>query len=491
MRASACAYTALLLLPACGGSVELGVVELRANLEDRLEDGSLFTPNTQSMLREKHWLDSTQKLAIRVDGQGEASLELLDGADGHVFELHKIPLRQLVPRLHYTPADPPDAFDAFNLRLAEYTRNGLSVPYGEEGDSHAHFRTDLDSPTPWIADADFNLVANPRYRPVRASVINNCLSPGLWELAAVDRAGEIYHSWFEFPLSSYAQLVGETNKVPTDFAEAALAWSTEPVRPDLDRLREVLRSHGDVPASLASASEVGFSSQSSRRKIASGFAMVGEQGELSRPRSWLDLLQEPAHLVDFVPPGKYASKARKRFDLSFLAGVQGAAVREVAASTRYRPDVEPEARDYLELEIDLGEHSLLLGNLPLGLLVPREDLVLSGFGVGVLEAESLAERRALLLERGPAPSFAYLLRQHDGQTLALNSHELGIEQVYIRTYPSADEPHWEITITSFERIVDLVKYRVHIPESLQPRLREAAERYISPIYLTYRDDNLR
>ena len=73
----------------------------------------------------------------------------------------------------------------------------------------------------------------------------------------------------------------------------------------------------------------------------------------------------------------------------------------------------------------------------------------------------------------------------------LNSHEYGLEQVFIRTHLDGAVPWWEITITSYERMVDLVKYRVEIPYVLQDRVNQYAMQYIAPLYLTYRDDNLR
>ena len=147
--------------------------------------------------------------------------------------------------------------------------------------------------------------------------------------------------------------------------------------------------------------------------------------------------------------------------------------------------------DYLELILQLSDHALILGNLPMELMVPQEDFAIHGFGVGVLSSEGIAERRKYLVEEGPAPSFAYLCRQKAGELVGLNSHEFGIEQVFIRTHLHGATPRWEITITSYERMVDLVKYHVEIPESLREQVKTYALEYISPLYLTYRDDNLR
>ena len=145
----------------------------------------------------------------------------------------------------------------------------------------------------------------------------------------------------------------------------------------------------------------------------------------------------------------------------------------------------------VEIHLDLGEWELVFGNLPIELLVPQEDLGIHGFGVGVLPSSDLAERRKFLIEAGPPPSFAYLCRKKGDQRIAVNSHDYGLEQVFLRTHIQADKPWWEITLTSYERIVDIVKYRVEVPAALTTELRAVAANYSAPIYRTYRDDNLR
>jgi hypothetical protein len=96
-----------------------------------------------------------------------------------------------------------------------------------------------------------------------------------------------------------------------------------------------------------------------------------------------------------------------------------------------------------------------------------------------------------LIEAGPPPSFAYLCRPGEEGLVAVNSHDYGLEQVFIRTHTESDDLWWEITVTSYERIVDIVKYRVDVPADLVDDLRAAAATYTAPIYRTYRDDNLR
>jgi hypothetical protein len=122
--------------------------------------------------------------------------------------------------------------------------------------------------------------------------------------------------------------------------------------------------------------------------------------------------------------------------------------------------------------------------------VQHEDFAIYGFGVGILPPSDLAERRKFLIEEGPAPSYAYLAEEMEGEVHGLNSHDAGIEQIFIRSRPFDKAPHWEIMITSFERIVDLIKYEVGIPDEILDELRKSSTEYISPLYFSYRDDNL-
>lgn len=476
-----------------------GVAALSPNLEDRLPDGAPYNPSTQSFLRGHHWLDSVERIEIAVDRDGVARLDLRSGADGYRMGIRGLALDQIVPRLHYRPASPPDAFDAYNLMLAEFARNSLSVPVGKPGDRMAHFETDLEEAVPWTLEGDYRFVPNPLVRPVRMSVINNCLAPGLWELSAADRTGEIYHAWFDMPGDLYYGLVAETNGVSEAFVAEALGWSDRPVPLDLGRLRTVVASVGRTAGTLVVDEPVGFSSQDSRRKLHKHYVEVGEQGAWRSPGRLGELTAGTCRFSNFVAPGKYALADRKPFDFRFLRDVRGVDVIRVRPLTDYgwrrhrgRAAPSPHAEsECLELQFDLGDHVVVIGNLLMPLLVPQEDYVLNGFGVGILDSGGLAERRRYLIEQGPPPSHAYLCRREGDGLIGLNSHDFGIEQIFVRTHSDAAEPWWEITITSYERIVDIVKYRVIIPESLRRPLRQHALAYISPLYRTYRDDNLR
>jgi hypothetical protein len=478
----------------CSDPVVLkGEAPLRASLELQASDASLFTPNTQSFLRGHHWLDQVHTVQVSADSHDMGQVDMAEDDAEHSFRIVNVPMQQLVPRLHYRAAAVPDAFDSFNLMMAEYSRNGVSFAVGVPGDDHAHFETSLPQRAPWTLAGDYEFVPDPHFRPVRVSLVNNCLASGLWEFSGVDRAGEVHHSWFDFPADYYAELTARTNGVPVDFVTEALTWKTEAVLVDLDRLRQPGATLEPVTATLDTGA-TGYSSQGSRRKLSKGFVQVrDETGTVRMPNTRQELTTHPVLLTAFVPPGRYDPDERKEFDLRFLAQPGPVAIQRVTPLTHYNAptaSVEWEG-DYLEMSIPLGEHTLILGNLPVERLVPQEELALHGFGVGILPASDFAERRAMLVDRGPAPSFAYLTIDGPDGRQAVNSHDRGIEQVFIRALPDQERPQFVITITSFERIVDLARLRVDIPPSLVPELRAQAQRYISPVYLTYRDDNLR
>jgi hypothetical protein len=224
--------------------------------------------------------------------------------------------------------------------------------------------------------------------------------------------------------------------------------------------------------------------------------MVEKDGKLVKPEKLSDLTTKETLLSEFQPPGKYSFATRRKFDFSFLAKAKDAEVFLVEPKTSYTwwtTDRDPKAEktEYIEIHVNLDGEHFVFGNLPISLLVPNEDYTLHGFGVGILSAGEPAEQRKLLLARGPYPGFAYLVHPSGDKLLATNSHERGLEQVFVRTRWEKDVPHFEITLTSYERMVDTVKYMVDVPADLVPKLREAKLRYIPPIYRTYRDDNLR
>ena len=466
------------------------------NQEELTPEGSIYNPSTQSLLRTYHWLDTAQQVKIRIEADGTASLEFEEGEPGHELSLHNLPLEHLVPRLHYQPASPPDAFDALNLLLAEYSRNGVTIPRGKAGDEIVHFRSTFEESVPWALQGDFDFVPNKYFQPLRLSVINNCLAPGLWEFSASDRSGEIYHSWFRFPDQEYYRLTARINGLSEEFVRQALDWKTPQIPLALERLRAEGRLVAKVSARLIDAA-VGFSSQASRLRLSKGFAHVVTEEGVRPPQRLSDFYRYPVRLSSFLEPGLYSYQNPRDFDMGFLGRVSGAQISTVLPRTHYswnNASSEPpreSGKVHLEFLIRLGDLSLLIGNLPLGLLVQQEDFVINGFGVGVLNQAAPVERRKMLLQQGHHPPYAYLVREEGGRLLAVNSHDLGIEQLFVRTHPYGDSPHWTVTVSSYERIVDLARYRIEIPAQLRQALLENTEKYVAPAYLTYKDDNVR
>ncbi len=472
-------------------------VEARPNLEERAADGAPWSPATQSFLRGRHGLERVRRVSLRAapDLTGEARLG--DATGRELLRVVGLPLATLVPRLRYATSAFDD-FDAFNLMMQEFSRNGQSVPWGRPGDALAHFESDaFDSETPYTLRGDYDFVPNPACRPLRLALVNNCLEAGLWEVAAQDRVGELWHAWLQMPPARYLDLVARANGLERAFVQRALAWSTQPVALALERLRAPLGEPEQVALALTGLDEAaGYSTQDSRQKLGKGFVEVERPSGLARPTTLRELTEHRASLVAFVPPGLYSRAQRRVFDFSWLRGARSAQVLRVRPLTRYEPrdaqHVDRLDATHVELRIAFdGGRSLLVGNLPLPLVAQQEDYALYGFGVGVLPPESPAERTRLLMRRGPVPPYAYVTEQRDGTERALNSHALGLEQVFVRAHPFATPPHWEIVLSSYERIADLVRWRVNVPPALQDEVREASRAYVSPAYFSYRDDNTR
>ncbi len=470
-------------------------VPIIPSLEDRIADGTLYTPTTQTILRGYHWLETVRSIDIIVNQSLQGTFKLNNPNTNHVLHLQNIPIDYLVPRMHYTPSNPPDEFDGFNLMMAEYSRNGLRVPVGKKDDSIARFVTNLKDGSPWSLEGDFKFLPNPSFKPLRIGVINNCLHPGLWEINAEDRAGEFYHGWCQIPEDAYSKLVAKVNKLPIDFVKRSIQWHEKNVKISLDRLRTIDQQFDTVPIYLIDG-KPGYSSQGSRRKLHKRYVTINKNGKDTIPEKLSDFKSNSVKMSDFVAPGKYSLAQRKVFDLSFLFEAMSVKLSTVNPLTNYQWNTSNQitfkSNEYVEFQINLSHNrKIILGNIPLSLLVRQQDFVINGFGVGVLSANALAERRQLLLERGPHPSFAYVIEEKDNEWYAINSHTLGIEQVFVRCNPLSKKPHFEITIASFERIVDLVKYKIQIPETLLDITRKNTESYTSPEFYTYRDDNLR
>jgi hypothetical protein len=489
-------WVALGLVLATGcGKVAIKNISVRPTLEDLKPNGDLYSSSTQSLLRQAHWLDTVSQIDISMDSDYIAEIELKGSDKNYSLSLHNLHMDHLVPRLHYQPATPLDEFDAYNLMMAEFSRTGISVPQGKKGDEMAHFRSNLKETVPWTLTNDYEFNPNLAFKPMRVSLINNCLASGLWEINATDRAGEIYHAWFDMPQQFYYELTAKVNDLPVHFVKKALPWDNKKVKMDLNRLRNTINEFGEFPITVLD-SQMSYSSQDSRRKLAKGFVKIKRDGDLVKPESLNDFRSSSIFMSDFIEPGKYSFTDRKEIDLRFLFNAKSATFYQVEPKTSYSWNnpikTTFKSTKYLELMIQMDDDiQLIIGNLPLSLLVRQEDFQIYGLGVGVLAPAEVAERRDLLLAEGHHPSFAYLAEKKDGQLYAVNSHDIGIEQIFIRCNPFDNNPHFEITIASYERITDVIKYRVAIPNEILPQAMQYSKNYVSPIFFTYRDDNLR
>lgn len=495
MTKTSLGFAILLCLFGCQ-SKEQFQVSLTPSKEEKTANGKPYTPGTQSFLRGHHWMETikTANFTIEDDMTADINFKTKDG-DKNFLSAKNLPLDQLVPRLHYKVQGEPDGFDYFNLMLAEYSRNGLSYPFAKQGDEITHFETNLQPDIPWKLAGDYEFTPNPDFKPIRVSLVNNCLSSGLWEMNASDKTGEIWHSWFDFPSDKYYQLVADVNGLEVGATKKALEWKSEGVIVDLDRLRTVKKTLGTTAASPVN-DEISYSSQDSRRKLGKGFVQCERApNQYDRPYNLEDMITHKVKMAKFVKPGIYAQKDKMEFDFSYLGQPQKVTVREVDPKTAFDFDRATFERDdltYIEIEIDLpNKRKLIVGNLPLNLLAQKEDFAIHGFGVGILSSSDFAERRQFLISQGFHPSYAYFVQETPDGLLALNSHDEGLEQIFIRSFATADTPHWDVTFTSYERITDIVKYRIPIVESLIPQQVAHHEEYITPVYFSYRDDNLR
>lgn len=406
-------------------------MDVRQGLEARGEDGAVVRAGGRSPAAEHHPLARVTQVRLEVEGGGRREVQLVSESGGVLARVPHVPLGALLPRLRYPAAHPPDGFDAMNLMLAEFSRNGVTL-----------------APP---ADA----------RP-EVALVNNCLAPGLWEVSARDEVGEVFHGWFQLPPSSYAGLVARANRLPPVFVADALTWSTRPVPADMGRLRRPLRRHGAHAVELLP--EVSFQpvDDEQRRKFSRGFVSVTPTRAVlpAGPEDLARLL----YFRDFEPPGRYTAGWTRAFELGFLLEPGPAEVLEVAPRTRQpgAPDSASDPGPYFEVTFDLGKYRLCLGNLPLGWLRRHRSLRLHGFGVGIPPPrQDLAARRTA--RRGlPSPPFAYLM---DG-TRVLNSHDLGLETIDLELVEARRGRDLRVVLGSFERVVALAGYRVELPAAL-------------------------
>lgn len=150
----------------------------------------------------------------------------------------------------------------------------------------------------------------------RVDLARNCLNSYLWEVISyADSNGKlqpVYHGWFDFPKSLYAELFEERNGVPFEkYSEFLVDWKdVESEELNLSYLREVKET-----------TEVLF-----RAKNDLLYPLIGERGKKHKniiyPRNVSviqDFLNDSTQFGTFSPPGFYNTKDPRQTRLSLLS----------------------------------------------------------------------------------------------------------------------------------------------------------------------------
>lgn len=478
-------------------------VALKLDQEEQGFGNQPINPSTQSVNRYSSVLRKLDRLTEITLSEDDRFLSFEIGSEKTQDRLFakNIHASYLVPLLPYPHEGRLDAFDNANLMLGEYARSGVELSYQQ---SNALFGLFHDSNGLFDGDQEYRyengmIMPNPRVRPIRFAVINNCLKPSLWEFSAKDSVGEMYHSWFDFPKSLYLNLIRKTNRIQETDGDLADALdyrkdlSDAPLR--LERLRVGNQLLESGTPELVTDKKIGaYSSQDSRRKVQQGYFQILRDRAPILPATFVDLRGGDVFRVKkFVSPGVY-SAFRSEY-IPFNPEWSRFEIREVTPLTRY-PDSQQsfEAAGYVEIFLyEHGEEkAIVVGNIPVSLLVAQEDFHIPAFGVGVLPPSEPVERRYLRFREGPAPQYAYQIQKKpEADDWALvNNHESGIEQVFIRPFTEHDRLFLRVTLVSYERIVDLLELKLEIKGELRDRIRNATESYKPPLFRVYEDSNI-
>lgn len=477
-------------------------IPLALDQERSLGPNSVLTSSTQSVNRYSSVLRKLQKADVQLRADGLMDVRVYSDGVPEELQLEGIDVRYIVPLLPYPHGRKMDAFDKANLMLAEYSRNGIELSRQSAGGGDKPFGSFEASSGLFNDDEvyrfeDGKVQPNPGARPKRVSLTNNCLTPGLWEMAAADTAGEMHHVWFEVPKSTIAALVRQANHIDANDEEIiqTLDFKTDiDVTVDLDRLRRRGRTLLTAEARVNSEKILGgYSTQDSRRKVQRSFFKVERAGQPVDATKLADL--RPGDVFDmhsFVAPGVYTKESMK---VTYNPGWTRAEIAEVTPLTTYGPEPKLKPR-FGHVEITLrssdGRQAIVIGNVPVDLLVFEEDYGIPGFGVGVLNPSEPIERRYLVFENGPAPHYAYLTNvQPDGTLEMINNHPVGLEQIFLRPVRHGDAIDLHVTLVAYERIVDLVELEIPLQGELADHIRQASAAYNPPLYRTYTDSNTR
>jgi len=486
--------TTLLFLFNCKKVAKLkcNAIAVKLDQEHRVNSKAVNS-STQSINRYSSNLRKLTDASLNYDSEKSSLALSIENKDNDFIKINNIDVGFLMPLLPYKKVN-DSKFDIANLILAEYSRNGISIPIQK---SNQQFATINNSESLFNSKGEYifkngKYQPNPGVLPKRISVVNNCLSPGLWEINASDAVGEMYHSWLQLDKKFYNEILSKQTRItidsipekfddPIHFKNVAL---------ELDKLRTINSKIGEYEVTYHKEKEIGsYSSQDSRRKIQRKFYDIKRKDSLLQVSYQSELLDgDYFSMFTFEPPGIYNPK--KRNIVKFERTWTNAKVNSVKPLTYYENDQEFLPSAYIEVEISDKNKSqgLIIGNIPLALLSFKNDFVIPSFGAGVLSSSELIERRLLRKKTGPKPSFAYLTKIKNGQHFVQNNHIIGLEQIFLRPIQKEDGIYLRFTIVSYERITDLFEFEIKIPE-LQEAFVENNASYTPPIFETYQDDN--
>lgn len=458
------------------------------------ENSKAINSSTQSLNRYSSSLRSLQTAYVSLDQEKHTlSLSLEDEEKSKTLRIEHIDLSYLVPLLPYKQIT-GNRFDIANLVLAEYSRNGISIPLQHSNEQFAtvEYSEGLFNENGEYVFTNGQYLPNSGILPKRISVVNNCLRPGLWELNASDAVGEMFHAWIELDNTFYKTLLASQTHVafeaiPEDFDNPQLFQDT-PL--EIDKLRKTISALGTHPIVYNDLKEIGsYSSQDSRRKVQRKFYDIKRGDRQIAAKVQSELADgDYFSMFSFQEPGIYNPNVRN--NVVFERKWKKARAALVDPLTYYKEDQDFLPSKYLELVItnEREDEALVIGNIPLALLSVKNDFIIPSFGVGVLLSSELIERRLLRQQQGPRPSFAYLTKVKEGLHYIQNNHLVGYEQIFLRTVRKGDDLYLRCTIVSYERITDLLEFEVLIPK-LQNALAASSSTYSPPLYETYRDDN--
>lgn len=454
-------------------SQEKYTIELNTTA-DISSEKQIFSSSTQSFLRLKHNLQKNKELMLTLEGD-KASIYLKG------YDIKNIDLSDLIPILPYKVKGKASNFDLINLRIMEYNRRGIAYARGPF-DEGGYFLSEIEQNSPWFTANNYELRPNPNFTPLRISIINNCLFPGLWELSANDQSGELFHGWFNFPKQKYYELVAKKNNLTISEVKKALAWNTKMAPFEAANLRKVQMTSKKLSLKLNDG-PITYSTNDSRRKVQRKFFKTKN---LEHPK-YSDILSE-VKFRKFIPPGIYSDKEWEKFNLDFLKEPIDATISKVIPLTRTSHFLKSD--HYVEIILNFKKHKIILGNIPLSELSEFEDFPVYTFGPDGRPTAELAERNELRQKFG-STYYAYLIKNVGEKPMVVNQHAFGIEQAFIRFTNREGEKGLKIIVSSYERIVDIAEFFIDL--EYLPELASAIEgkKFTTPIHRSYKDDNTR